>query len=81
LGKEEKDIIAGIHQSVARRIMALAGTVSLEDEICLDGGPAVNKGLLKAVGEEVMSDIHVLPQPQFTVAFEAAYSLFMEKQK
>ncbi|MBN2534352.1 MAG: CoA activase [Spirochaetales bacterium] len=79
LGMEEKDIIAGIHQSVARRITALAGTVSFEDEIYLDGGPAINKGLLKAVGEEVMADVHVLPRPQFTVAFGAAYSLFTEK--
>ncbi|MBN2440341.1 MAG: hypothetical protein JXJ04_03320 [Spirochaetales bacterium] len=81
LGKEEKDIIAGIHQSVAGRVLALAGSVSMEEKIYLDGGPAVNKGLIKAVTEELMADVHVLPQPQFTVAFGAAYSLFIEKTK
>ncbi|MBU0478848.1 hypothetical protein KKC91_09820 [bacterium] len=66
------DIIAGLHKSVARRISDLAGSLYLEEEIYLDGGPGANRGLVSAMQEELMRDIKVFPIPQFTVAFGAA---------
>ncbi|MFH1440436.1 MAG: acyl-CoA dehydratase activase [Candidatus Omnitrophota bacterium] len=72
MGKNKNDIIAGLHKSVARRISELAGTLYLEEEIYLDGGPALNKGLFLSLQEELMRDINVFAQPQFTAAFGAA---------
>ena len=77
--KRKEDIIAGFHKSVARRISDLIGSLCLEEEIYLDGGPGTNRGLLVAMKEELGRDIRVLPQPQFTVAFGAAIILSKEK--
>ena len=75
MGRSKNDIIAGLHKSVARRIFGLTGSLYLEEEIYLDGGPGVNSGLLLSIKEEFMKDISVLAQPQFTVAFGAAVML------
>lgn len=79
MGKNSDDIIAGLHKSVTRRISDLMGGMYLEEEIYLDGGPAANKGLLLAMKKELMRDIKVFPQPQFTVAFGAAAILSRER--
>ncbi len=79
-GTERNDIIAGFHRSVARRISSLIGSLYFEEEIYLDGGPASNTHLLLALKEELMRDVKVLPQPQFTVAFGAAWILSREKE-
>lgn len=71
-GKKTNDIIAGLHRAIAKRIFMLGESMDLEDEIYLDGGPAVNKGLILSVKEEFMRNIGALPHPQFTVAFGAA---------
>lgn len=71
-GRERNDIIAGVHQSVARRISELSGSMDLEEEIYLDGGPAANKGLFLSIKEELMREIRVFAQPQFTAALGAA---------
>lgn len=72
MGKNKNDIIAGIHKSTARRISELVGTLYLEEEIYLDGGPALNKGLFLSIQEDLMRNINVFAQPQFTAAFGAA---------
>lgn len=80
-GKGKENIIAGLHTSVARRISDLAGSLYLEEEIYLDGGPGGNKGLVYAMQEELMRKINVFPRPQFTVAFGAATILNREKEQ
>jgi predicted CoA-substrate-specific enzyme activase len=80
-GMNREDIIAGLHGSVARRISGLAGSLCLEEEIYLDGGPGMNRGLLLAVKDELMRNVKVFSQPQFTVAFGAASTHAMEKGK
>lgn len=71
-GEESGDIIAGIHRSLARRIFELNGSMDLDDDIYLDGGPGTNIGLLNILKEEFMREINVFTLPQFTVAFGAA---------
>lgn len=78
-GTDRKEIIAGLHNSLARRISELAGGLHPEDDIYLDGGPGTNKGLLLSIKEELMRDIKVFDRPQFTVAFGAAVILSEEK--
>ena len=79
-GSKINDIIAGLHKSIARRISDLTRSLSLEEEVYLDGGPGKNRGLLLAMEEELMRDIKVLPHPQFTVAFGAGVILSREKK-
>ncbi len=71
-GVDKADIIAGIHHSIARRICSMAKRVGTEKEIFFDGGPAVNKGLVAALEEELMTEIHVPELPQITTALGAA---------
>ncbi|MCP4686813.1 MAG: hypothetical protein GY859_02120 [Desulfobacterales bacterium] len=74
-GIARERIIQGLHESAARRIAGLAGSGDLEDDVYLDGGAASNSGLLTAIEDELYRDLHVLPHPQFTVAYGAARSL------
>ncbi|QTA90826.1 BadF/BadG/BcrA/BcrD ATPase family protein [Desulfonema magnum] len=74
-GISRERIIQGLHESVARRIVNLAGSQDMEDDFYLDGGAANNPGLVTAIEDELFRDIHVLPHPQFTVAYGAARSL------
>jgi predicted CoA-substrate-specific enzyme activase len=66
-------IIRALHASVARRTAGLLGRVS--DGLWLDGGPAMNRGLVAALEEELMMEVRVVPEPQYTVAFGAALFL------
>ena len=71
-GARKEDVVAALHRSVARRIAALMGRGRAMGGIWLDGGPAANGALAKAVEEEIMAPVEVLPRPQFTVAYGAA---------
>ena len=69
-GKEE--IIAGIHYSIAKRTVRLAKRVGIEDRVYFDGGPALNKGLVAAIQDELQRELVVPEHPQTTTAFGAA---------
>jgi len=71
-GVDRNDIIAGLNRAIAVRIASLAESMDLGETICLDGGPARNGGLHRALREEMGRDVHVLEKPQFTVALGAA---------
>ena len=73
-GIEKERIIQGLHESVARRVAGLAGNRETEDDVYLDGGAANNQGLVAAIEDELCRDVHVLPYPQFSVAYGAALS-------
>ena len=80
-GKEE--IIAGIHYSIAKRTVRLAKRVGIEDRVYFDGGPALNKGLVAAIQDELGRELVVPEYPQTTTAFGAAIlarSEFMAEQ-
>lgn len=69
-GKEE--IVAGIHYSIARRTVRLAKRVGIEDRVYFDGGPALNKGLVAALQDELGRELVIPAEPQTTTAFGAA---------
>lgn len=71
-GHNKPEIIAGIHYSIAKRIARLAVRVKVEDAIFFDGGPALNKGMIAAMEDELMRKIIVPEIPQITTAFGAA---------
>jgi len=69
-GKEE--IVAGIHYSIAKRTVRLAKRVGIEDRVYFDGGPALNKGLVAAIQDELQRELVVPEYPQTTTAYGAA---------
>lgn len=69
---KKENIIQGLHESVARRIAAMMGEPMLADDVYMDGGSANNPALVQALEDEIFHEVHVLPAPQFTVAYGAA---------
>jgi len=68
-GVDKHRIIKGLNNSVARRVANLAGHASLEDDVYVDGGPALNQGLIDSLEDELLCDIKKVEAPQFTVAY------------
>jgi predicted CoA-substrate-specific enzyme activase len=67
-----EDIVAGIHYSIARRVVRLARRLGVVETIFFDGGPAMNAGLVTAMEDELMRPVVVPEQPQLTTAIGAA---------
>ncbi len=66
------DLLAGVHHSLADRIVRMANRLRVEDTIILTGGGAKNKGLLKAISEQLGHEILVPEEPLITGALGAA---------
>ncbi len=72
-GKKHSEIIAGAHYAIAKRLARMARRVGIVEEVFFDGGPALNKGLVKAVEDEMAVELYVPPAvPQVTTAVGAA---------
>ena len=74
-GVPRENVIRGLCVSVARRAAGLLGPAPEGDGIYLDGGPALNPELARALADELLADVQVLERPQYTAALGAAYSL------
>ncbi len=71
--KRPSEIVAGAHFAIARRLAKMARRVKVNDHVFFDGGPALNKGLIKALEDELATDLFVPPKvPQVTTAVGAA---------
>ncbi len=66
------DLIAGVHRSLADRVARMAKRLKLQKEVILTGGGAKNKGLVKALSEQLGCDILVPEEPLLTGALGAA---------
>lgn len=72
-GKNVVDIIAGIHQSIASRIVALVNRIGMEPDLTMTGGVAKNIGVRKALEEKLGFEIKQMPvDPQIIGAIGAA---------
>ena len=71
-GEKRMNIIAGIHESIAARVVAMAGRVGLETPIMMTGGVAKNIGVVKALERKTGEKIAVSPEAQITGAIGAA---------
>lgn len=74
-GKSVVNIVAGIHHSVASRIMALVNRIGLQPDITMTGGVAKNIGVRVALEEKLGMELKKLPEgidPQIIGAFGAA---------
>lgn len=71
-GEKRENIIAGIHESIAARVVAMAGRTGLKAPIMMTGGVAKNVGVVKALEKKIGLPIEVSPQSQVTGAIGAA---------
>jgi predicted CoA-substrate-specific enzyme activase len=66
------DLLAGVHHSLADRISRLVNRLRVEEEIVVTGGGAENRGLLKALSDQLGHEIRVPENPLITGALGAA---------
>ena len=66
------DLLAGVLQSLADRISRMVNRIKVEEAVVLTGGGAKNKGLLKALIEQLGHEILVPEEPLITGALGAA---------
>jgi predicted CoA-substrate-specific enzyme activase len=66
------DLLAGIHKSLADRISRMVNRLRVEEAVIVTGGGGKNKGLLKALSEQLGHEILVPEEPLITGALGAA---------
>ena len=72
-GIEVTDIVAGIHDAIASRIMSLIYRVGLEEDLTITGGVAKNTGVVAFLEKKLGIQAKKLPvDPQLMGAFGAA---------
>ena len=67
-----EDIVAGVHYSIAKRIIKLVKRIGIKERIYFDGGPALNIGLVQAIENELGKELFIPQFPQVTTAYGAA---------
>jgi predicted CoA-substrate-specific enzyme activase len=73
-GRDLKDIVAGVCDSIIQRIVNLGAQIEVEEPLLFCGGGAMNPGLIKALSRKY-SDLIVPEYPQFIGAIGAAVSV------
>ncbi len=73
-GKKLEDIVAGVCDSLIRRIKGFGSQIGIEEPILFCGGGALNPGLVKSM-RRIIGDVIVPDAPQFIGAIGAALSL------
>jgi len=71
-GENRENIIAGIHESIATRISAMASRVGVKPPLMMTGGVAKNIGVVKALESKLGMPIEVSPSAQVMGAIGAA---------
>ena len=66
------DLLAGVHRSLADRISRMVNRLRVEEEVIVTGGCGKNKGLLRALSEQLGHKILVPEEPLITGALGAA---------
>lgn len=83
-GTEKGDILAGLHDAIARQCLSLLTRISIEKDFVMTGGVAKNIGVVEKVKENVGLDILLPPDPQIVAAIGCALfarDRYLAKQK
>lgn len=73
-GKNLEDVVAGVCDSLIRRIKGFSSQIGIEEPILFCGGGALNPGLVRSM-TRIIGDVVVPDEPQFTGALGAALSI------
>jgi predicted CoA-substrate-specific enzyme activase len=71
-GERRRNIIAGIHDAIAARVVAMAGRLRLSEPIMMTGGVARNTGVVAAMERQLGVPVRVMKEAQITGALGAA---------
>lgn len=71
-GNPKGGIIAGLHQSVGKRVGAMARRMGIKEEVAFTGGVAINRGVQRALEAELGLPVIVSDVCQYTGALGAA---------
>jgi len=66
------DLLAGVHHSLADRICRMVNRLKVEDAVIVTGGGGKNRGLLKALSQQLDREVLVPEEPLITGALGAA---------
>ena len=80
-GASKVDIIAGIHRSVASRVVGLANRVGVVPDVVMTGGVAQNYGVREALEEGLGVEIKTSPLAQYNGALGAALYAYKKAVK
>lgn len=69
---DRRDILAGMHLSMAKRIIKMMKKSERGGDILMTGGGALNVGIHKMFENELMKDVYIAHYPQFNGAIGAA---------
>ena len=81
MGTDRRDIINGIHHSVAHRVVGLAHRIGIQPDIAMTGGVAQNTGVVKALEEELGWPILTSDLAQYNGALGAALFAWQKATK
>ncbi len=70
-GKPVEEILKGVHESIADRVLSLAERLEVKERIALTGGVAKNIGVVKALEEKLGKKLFVYDEPQIVGAIGA----------
>ncbi len=71
-GEKRENIIAGIHESIAARVSAMANRVGIVPPVVMTGGVAKNIGVVRALEKKLGVSVEVSPYAQVNGAIGAA---------
>jgi predicted CoA-substrate-specific enzyme activase len=71
-GETRENIVAGIHEAVAARVVAMAGRLNLGPPVMMTGGVSRNAGLVRALEKKLGRPLTVSAKAQVTGAIGAA---------
>lgn len=71
-GEKRENIIAGIHESICARVLAMANRVGISPPIMMTGGVAKNVGVVRAFEKAIGSTVEVSEYAQLNGAIGAA---------
>jgi predicted CoA-substrate-specific enzyme activase len=79
-GVDREDIVAGLHAAIAKRTMSMVNRLGLVPPVAMAGGVAKNRGVVRAIENEIGEELIVPSEPQIIGALGAAL-MAMEDQE
>ena len=80
-GAKKEDVIAGVHNSVASKILGLVYRGTITNQIAVCGGGAKNAGIIRAIESGLNKKVFTPEKPQVTGALGAAIFAYEELEK
>lgn len=71
-GKEPRNILAGVHKSIANRTSSLIQRVGIEPEVTFTGGVSKNEGMVRTLSDRLGMEVNVSSYSQWMGAIGAA---------